>query len=382
MDPRPIGIVAPLYPPAVGGVERYVERLASGLASRGEPVEVLVTDPGARIPSTDVRDGVTIHRFPTLRGDGTFFPSPSLARTLRATATRFRVLHAHNLHTLIPLTAAIAARGSGVPLVLTGHYHGTGHTRSRQLLHIPYRPLARRVVRGAARVVFNSEAEREILERDFGGGLRGVVIAEGMDLPDPRPAAQRAAQPDTGSQSDRVVVLAVGRLEPYKSVDAIVAALPLLPATLRLVAVGEGPARPMLESLARSLGVADRVELVGRVSDEVLATQYASAAVFVSLSRHESFGLSVVEAAAAGCPVVASDIAALREVARFVPPGRIRYVPLDASPAALAGAVMAQLALGRVARIEPSRQPTGWALPTWEGVVDRMVGLYDSLGRA
>src|SRR5918997_5789601 len=99
---RPIGLVSPMYAPAVGGVERYVERLAQGLLSRGIPVEVIATDPDASAPRAERHDGVTVRRFPTLGGDRTYFVAPRLARWLAAHATDHALLHAHNLHTVVP----------------------------------------------------------------------------------------------------------------------------------------------------------------------------------------------------------------------------------------------------------------------------------------
>src|SRR5262245_32508846 len=64
MDPawprRPVAIVAPLYAPATGGVERYVERLALGLQARGVALEILTTDPRLERPTVEWRDGVRV----------------------------------------------------------------------------------------------------------------------------------------------------------------------------------------------------------------------------------------------------------------------------------------------------------------------------------
>src|SRR3954463_8043798 len=75
-DRRPIGIVAARYPPAIGGVELHVERLAEGLAARGIPVEILVTDPTGELRPFERRHGIPVRRFPTLRrGDEVYFVS-------------------------------------------------------------------------------------------------------------------------------------------------------------------------------------------------------------------------------------------------------------------------------------------------------------------
>jgi glycosyltransferase involved in cell wall biosynthesis len=364
----PVCLVAPLYPPAMGGVERYVERLAAGLRDRGIPVEIVATDPAASAPSVEVRDGIPVRRFPTVRGDRLFYPSPGLARWLRHGVDGYALLHAHNLHTLLPLTAAWAARPAATPVVLTAHWHGTGHTPVRRLLHVPYRPVAGRVVRGARAIIGNSEGEAALLRRDFGERLPITVIPEGIELPVAGPVDAGGADPD--GQTGATTILSVGRLEPYKGVERVVAAMADLPASYRLVIVGEGPARDAIEHAASVAGVADRVVLRGRVPDEELAAWYERAAVFISLSGQESFGLAVLEAAAAGMPVVASDIPAHGEATSFVPAGRITLVAGGSDGREIAAAIRSGLAQGR------ANDRTGWALPSWDDLVERTVAVY------
>ena len=106
---KPVGIVAPRYAPAVGGVERYVEQLALGLVARGVPVEIVTTDPRASHDSLEMRDAITVRRFPTLAHDAIYYVSPAMTRWLRHEAGRYSLLHAHNLHTLVPLAASWGA---------------------------------------------------------------------------------------------------------------------------------------------------------------------------------------------------------------------------------------------------------------------------------
>jgi glycosyltransferase involved in cell wall biosynthesis len=364
----PVCLVAPLYPPATGGVERYVERLAAGLRDRDIPVEIVTTDPAASAPSVEVREGIRVRRFPTVRGDRLFYPSPQLARWLRHEVDGYVLLHAHNLHTLLPLAAAWASRPLHTPLVLTAHRHGTGHTPMRRLLHIPYRPLAGRVVRSASAIIGNSAGEAALLRRDFGERLPITVIPEGIELPGAAPVDADAADPD--GQTGSATILSVGRLESYKGVERVVATMAYLPPTHRLVIVGQGPARDTIEHAAMVAGVADRVVLRGRVSDEELAAWYQRAAVFISLSEQESFGLAVLEAAAAGVPVVASDIPAHRESTAFVPAGRITLVGGASDGQGIAAAILSGLTQGR------AHDRAGWALPSWDDLVDRTVAVY------
>src|SRR5207253_112178 len=103
----------------------------------------------------------------------------------------------------------------------------------------------------------------------------------------------------------------VGRLERQKGFDTLLEALPRWPdCTLQIVGIGSE--RAELESRARSLGLAARVEFLGFRDD--VATLMTRADLYVQPSRWEGFGIAAVEAMASGLPVVCSDVAGLREV--------------------------------------------------------------------
>jgi hypothetical protein len=166
------------------------------------------------------------------------------------------------------------------------------------------------------------------------------------------------------------LILAGGRLEPYKQVDLVVRALQHLPANRRLLVFGEGPDRERLEAIAGSVGVAPRVTFAGRLPDDELDEQLGQAAVFASMSRKEAFGLTVLESAAAGAPVVASDIPAYREVAELLPAGTVQLVDVDADPATLAAAI--EEAVNGERPIPPSPA----TLPTWDSMATGVAAVY------
>ena len=103
-------------------------------------------------------------------------------------------------------------------------------------------------------------------------------------------------------------VLSVGRLVSIKRVDLLLKALPNVDPSLRLLVVGEGPHRGLFEAVAEECGLNDRVEFVGRVSDETLLELYAGALAVVFVPYDEDYGLVTLEAFFARKPVVtASD---------------------------------------------------------------------------
>jgi glycosyltransferase involved in cell wall biosynthesis len=366
---RRVALVAPRYAPQIGGVERVVEMQARELTRRGLTVEVITTDPTRSLKPVEERDGVLVRRFPTVANDSVYFVSPWLGTWLTAHAADYAVVHAHSYHTPLALQASIASRRARVPFVLTSHYHGTGHTRLRRWLHRPYRPLGAWLLHTAAWVLCVSAVEQVLLKQHFGERLRTLVTPNAIDTAE-LSYARSAERPRPGATG--LELLAIGRLDTYKQPERLIAALPYLPPDARLMIVGEGPARPSLQRVATMLGVADRVHLLGHQSRAALLERYRGADVFASLSRNESFGLAVLEAAVAGLPVVASDIPAHREVAGYTAPDRVTLISPDSTPRALAEAVLDAAWRGRADNVQ------GWPLPTWDQHADLLLGCYRS----
>jgi glycosyltransferase involved in cell wall biosynthesis len=364
MSTRPIALVTHRYAPAIGGVERVVEQLARGLVRRGIAVEVVTTDPTRQLPMLEQRDGVLVRRFPTLANDSTYYVAPRLAAWLKRNAARFALIHAHSYHTALAPQAALAAWAAGTPLLLSPYFHGGGHTPLRQALHMPYRLAGHWMVRQARRLIYISQAERALFEQRFGPGQAQLVAPCGVEI-----ASLLAAQPIARPAGSKTI-LAVGRLEDYKQTDRLLTALPLLPPEYELVVIGNGPLRPRIEQLAAELGVRARLRLLGHVAQPELMAWYRSADVFVSLSRHESFGMTLLEGAAAGAAIVASDIPAHREVAGYLPSDRALLVDQDCAPAYLGRAVELAARRGRAA------DTATWRLPSWDGMIDALLACY------
>jgi glycosyltransferase involved in cell wall biosynthesis len=359
-----VALVTPRYPPAIGGVERHVERLAEGLADRGVGVEVITTDPTGALPPVAERNGVRVRRFPTVAGDAVYFVSPDLGVWLWRHAARYALVHAHSYHTPLAFQAALASRRGGVPFLVTPHYHGTGHSALRRLLHVPYRPVGAWMMRQARRVLCVSEAERRLVQHHFGSRLPTVVVRNGIDVD-----RLRTARPSE-KVDGQVTLLSVGRLERYKQTGRIVSALAYLPSAYELTVIGDGPARHEIARTAIEAGVNGRVHLAGHVPEPDLLRSYRTADVFVSLSQEEAFGIAVLEAAVAGAKAVLSDIPAHREVASSLPRDRTALVAADCGPDELARVI------ARVGREERQMLPRSWPVPTWSDTVEGALACY------
>ena len=165
------------------------------------------------------------------------------------------------------------------------------------------------------------------------------VIPNGID---PGTIASGRARPIDGRRSP--IVGCVGRLSPEKGFDIALRALLDLPG-VRLEVVGDGLERPALESLATSLGVADRVEFLGWMADPT--ARMASWDVLAVPSRLESFGVVAVEAMLVGVPVVATVAGGLPEV---ITDGETGVLVQVESPAALAAGIRRVLDDGAYSR--------------------------------
>ncbi len=302
-----VGLVVPRFAPFRGGLETYAEHAARALAARGVEVTVVTQAPrSARLPSRTFQDGFTIERHLLPVGSSFDVPSPAAVRAASRPG-RFDVGWVHSYHT--PLAWMVSERACA-SLVLTPHYHGTGHTRLRAVLHRPYRLAGRRLLAASRHIVVDTDAEARALRRDFPRQVphnKLVVIPLAVDDP-----VRGQRYPGTIP-----VVLTVARQEPYKRTDLMIRAVAELRrrhVLVRLVVVGDGSGLVVCRKLAEQLEVQDIVTFTGLVGDETLGRWWASATLYATASEQEAFGIAVAQALVAGLPVVASDIPAHHEV--------------------------------------------------------------------
>jgi glycosyltransferase involved in cell wall biosynthesis len=342
--------VTPRYPPQSGGVETHVRELSERLVERGHDVTVLTADAGDGGFRRERRNGVRVRRYRSLAPGGAMHVCPHLAAAVRRVDAD--VVHAHNYHSFPLLFAALGAGDRR--FVATTHYHGASADSVRDRLLSLYHPLGRWAVRRADAVVAVSDWERERLAADF--GVDATVIPNGLDV-------DRFASAEPPAR-DRPYLLTVGRLEEYKGVQHAIRALSDLPGYDLLVA-GSGPYREELERTAAGAGVADRVEFLGYVDDDALPGLYAGAAVYLTLSEFESYGMTVAEALAAGTSCVVRESGALVDWA-----GRPGCVGVDSvAPVDVAAAVGAA----------SEAVPDASALLGWDDVAERLASEYRAL---
>lgn len=339
------------YRPIFGGVEAHVQRLAGGCAEAGDLVTVL-THQLDDSPSEEWTGSVRVLRFPLTVKASNYPASLSLFRYLKTHAGDFDLVHAHSYHTLM----GHGAMRCELPFVFTPHYHGSGHTYFRAMLHHLYQSLGARQFRAADAVICNSDAERSLLIKDFPcTATKLVTIPPGTDL-------KRTIIDHDRLELVEPVILTVGRLEKYKNVDLVVDAFRTVPFSANLIIVGDGPDRDRLEHHAKKSEHSRSIQFAGNISDRMLAQLLAQATVVVSASDHEAFGLTVAEGLASGARVLASAIPAHVEIAeRAGPDAPITLLdPRDTRN--FADKMTALLLAGRAANVDIQ-------LPSWSDFV-------------
>ncbi len=238
-----------------------------------------------------------------------------LARLIRAEG--IALVHAQDIYT--NALGLLAARVAGVPAVATrvdlGH-HVVGYRR----------PLTRLACRAADRVLVNALCVRDLVVREGVDPDRVVVVRNGVDLESLDRASRRA--PDPAPPPGEWITCVANMHHPVKGqTDLLVAFRELARSRpeVRLVLVGGGVRRPLLEKLARELGVAERVHFLGFRRD--VPALLARAALSVSASHAEGLSNAVLEAMASRLPVVGTAVGGTPELVRdgvnglLVPPG-------------------------------------------------------------
>jgi glycosyltransferase involved in cell wall biosynthesis len=259
----------------------------------------------------------------------------AMVRAARALSTaRVRIVHGYQWRPA--LVGSIVGRLAHVPLLLAGKRSLTGDDRAAQRA---WRTIGRRV----DTVVANADALRIEAERQ-GVRARWEVIPSGVDVDAFRmgpPSA--AAKSRLGLDPARPVMGTVGRLERRKGQGVLLDAARELAAVngggTQVLVVGDGPMRGSLERRAAELGIADRVTFTGAMDD--VRPALAAMDVFVLPSEAEGMSNALLEAMAAGRPVVATAVGGTAEVCDGTRAGLL--VPAD-DPGAMAHAILGLLA--------------------------------------
>lgn len=297
-----IALVCPYAWEDPGGVQVHVRELGERLLARGHDVVALTPSRGRPAASWVRSVGAPVN-VPYNSSNAPISPWPATFWNVRSELRSFRpdVVHVHEPFT--PSASMFAVLAGVAPAVATFH---SGADRAR--LFDVAAPALRRVARRLAVCIAVSERAASFVRARIGGAYR--VIPNGVDVA----RFEKAEPADLGPEGPKI--LFVGRLHERKGFPTLVSAFGILAAErddVRLVVAGDGEDRSAIERLSAS--ARERVTMLGAVPNEDLPPFHAACDVFVAPSvGGESFGMIIVEAMAAGLPVIASDIPGYDEV--------------------------------------------------------------------
>lgn len=309
-----------------GGGARVILSLATAATAAGHDVEVLTTDSAFAAAAREA--GLAVWDIDVIRRP--IRPAFDLAGALRL-ARRLRTRPVDLVHTHTSKAGIVgrwAAHRAGVPIVVHTVHGFSFHEATPAPVVRAVAAVERRAARWCDAVVTVSEFHRDWAVRlgiDRPPHLR--AIPNGVVEERARPSGSTVAD---GLAHDGPLLVSTGRVVAGKGleelVDAVAALAPRHP-DLRLAVVGEGDLEAELRTRAETTGVADRVTFTGFRED--VGDVLAAATAVVLPSHREGMSIAVLEAMAAGVPLVASSIASNREVtedgalAVLVPPGDV-----------------------------------------------------------
>lgn len=375
--------VIPAVAQCYGGPSSAIAPMCQALAALGVETLIVTTDADgpARLP-VRIGEVTSWQGAPTLffKKDFTesFKYSHGLSGWLRRHVRDFDLVHIHAVLSHAPLASAAACRRATVPYIvrplgtIAPWSLGRKTFRKRLLLAVS----AGRMLREAAALHYTTEQEKHEVEQTL-GLTRGVVIPLGIDpqcLAKPLvPAFERGR--------DRYVLL-LSRLHPKKNIEAVINALVGVHergADWRLVIAGKGDDGYVrsLERLVHDRGAAEYVSFAGWVDGDTKRNLIGRASLFALPSLHENFGVSLVEAMAAGVPALVSRQVHL---AGAIEAARAGWI-VDSDDESL------RCGLGEALDNSDERERRGLAARelaqrfAWPGVAAQLVGLYGQVTR-
>lgn len=358
----------------IGGAEQQLRLLLRHLPVQGRVVTL--TNPGPVALGIEA-DGTPVTHL-GMTGNRDLGALPRLARLVREGG--YDLVHTHLYRACV--YGRLAARLGGVRRVIaTEHSLGTTQIEGRPLsagtraLYLASERL------GTSTVAVSASVARRLA--DWGVAPDRIeVVPNGIETDRFAfaPRARRLTRGVLGIPEDAFVVGGVGRLAPGKRFDRLIRAVASVP-DARLLLVGDGERREELEAVARECGAAGRVLFFGACEDPpldgpagpMLPELLAAMDVFVSTSPDETFGLAVVEALAAGLPVL------------YVACPAIEDLPADAAPGARRIGTSVPELIGVLRELRAAHGPRPVRLPAPAAArrydiarsADRLMTLYD-----
>jgi glycosyltransferase involved in cell wall biosynthesis len=317
--------VVPTYIPAwrYGGPIKSVHGLCQALAKRGHDVHVFTTnvdgDKNSDVPSqmpVDI-DGVKVWYFPSKRLRRLYW-SPPMGRAFSRKIKNFDLVHLHSIFLWPAWAAAKAARRNNVPYIISPRgmlVKELIRRKSRFAKTAWINLIEQRNLEAAAAIHVTSRTEADDVAQ-FGFRLKKIVIVpNGVDMPLANPSENNVSTHIKEIMEKRPYLLFLGRVNWKKGLDRLIPALSYVP-DIQLVIAGndEENYKLVLETLASKNGAKERIAFAGAVLGADKDALLRHAAMLILPSYSENFGIVVLEAMAAGCPVVVTPEVGAAEI--------------------------------------------------------------------
>lgn len=359
-----VALVSPYSWAYPGGVNNHISGLAGRLTARGHSVTILAPEAAGRFAEGRLVDAGRSVPVPANGSVARLALAPGTSGRVRRAIGRgrFDVVHVHE--PMVPMVSLAAVRAADCRVVATFHSAGDGPS----VLYRLAAALIPGVPGGLDIRIAVSEAARQQAARYLPGDY--LVVPNGVDV------GKFSGAPRTGRGDGAPELLFVGRNEPRKGLSVLLDAFPEVCRRVpgaRLKIIGSGITRASIaEAVAPPLR--DRVTVLGFVANEELPGHYAAADVFCAPALGgESFGIVLVEAMAAGTPVVASDIPGYRAVVEQAGGGVLFRAGNSSDLAGKLAALLADAGRREMLAEEASR---GVGRFSWEAVTPRIESVY------
>jgi glycosyltransferase involved in cell wall biosynthesis len=360
--------------PFIGGVENYVYNLSRGLVGLGHEVTVLC----ANEPKSDkeeLMDGIRVKRLPYAGKIANTNITPSLP--IEILREDFDLIHAHLPTPWSADWSALAAAAKRRPMVLTYYNDIVGEGAMERIARLYNWVNLKFVLKKASKIIIIQPDYINASPHLKGHEKKVVSIPVGVDLERFRPLATRA------DEKTLFFLSVLDRFHRYKGLDDLLLALSAVKKEVpdvRLIVGGGGDLLEHYRNLSECLGLAENVEFLGRVPDDMLANYYNRCGIFVLPSvsmAQEGFGMVLLEAMACGKPVICTDIVGVADEVKAEGAGLI-VEPSNVDQ--LAGAICHLLQNGSFAQ---KMGEVGRRLVEerygWEKVAKRVEEVYEEL---
>lgn len=310
-------VLAPYYPPHIGGLESHAHEFNIQASHRGYEVMVWTS----RLPKNALEiqeiDSIKIVRYPTIELLGGFpIPalwSPSFWKQYREISNQnYTLIVSRTRFFVSSFLALLYAKKRNIPLLHIEHgsdYVHLAHRLATSLAYLYDQIIGRVVLQASDMVVANSHASAQFVTRLTGNAVHPAVIYRGVNEQIIKSAVVHQ------HASDTVVICYTGRLISGKGVQDLILALSQLPHTkFSCWIIGDGPMKKELEQLSEHYNLAHKVTFLGQMDSDKALSYINSCDIFVNPSYTEGIPTSVIEAALCKKAIIATNVGGTNEI--------------------------------------------------------------------